>query len=113
AIERGVKVLVITGGHQLEKDLLEKAQKQGVTVLLTPHDTATAAWLARLATPVVCLAEQEFAAIEVDMSLTALRQKLLGANIPAVLALEGDGTLAGVATKSSLLAPLPYSLILA
>jgi len=32
--------------------------------------------------------------------------------VSAVLALEGDGTLAGVATKSSLLAPLPYSLIL-
>jgi len=112
AIERGVRVLVITGGHPLEDGLLELAQKQGVTVLLTPHDTATAAWLARLSTPVVCLAEQEFADIGVDKSLAALRQKLLGANVSAVLALEGDGTLAGVATKSSLLAPLPYNLIL-
>ena len=54
AIERGVRVLVITGGHSLEEGLLEAAQKQGVTVLLTPHDTATAAWLARLSTPVAC-----------------------------------------------------------
>ena len=112
AIERGVRVLVITGGHQLDSGLVESAQKQGVTVLQTPHDTATAAWLARLSTPVACLAEQEFAEIEVDKSLAALRQKLLGANVSAVLALEGDGTLAGVATKSSLLAPLPYQLIL-
>jgi manganese-dependent inorganic pyrophosphatase len=112
AIERGVRVLVITGGHTLEEDLLEPARKQGVTVLLTPHDTATAAWLARLSTPVAHLAEREFAEIGVDKSLAALRQKLLGANVSAVLALEGDGTLAGVATKSSLLAPLPYSLIL-
>ena len=112
AIERGVKILVVTGGHQLEEDLLELAKKQGVSVLLTPHDTATAAWLARLSTPVVCLAEQEFTDIGVDKSLVALRQKLLGANVSAVLALEGDGTLAGVATKSSLLAPLPYRLIL-
>ena len=112
AIERGVRVLVITGGHRLEDGVSELAQKQGVTVLLTPHDTATAAWLARLSTPVVCLAEQEFVEIGVDKSLAALRQKLLGANVSAVLALEGDGTLAGVATKSSLLAPLPYSLIL-
>lgn len=112
AIERGVRVLVVTGGHQLEDGLCELAQNRGVTVLLTPHDTATAAWLARLSTPVVCLAEQEFADIEVDKSLASLRQKLLGANVSAVLALEGDGTLAGVATKSSLLAPLPYRLIL-
>ncbi|MBW4055477.1 MAG: putative manganese-dependent inorganic diphosphatase [Proteobacteria bacterium] len=112
AIERGVRILVITGGHPLDKDLLDLAQKQGVTVLLTPHDTATAAWLARLSTPAACLAEQEFAEIGVDKSLAALRQKLLGTNVSAVLALEEDGTLAGVATKSSLLAPLPYSLIL-
>jgi manganese-dependent inorganic pyrophosphatase len=112
AIERGVRVLVITGGHHLEDDLRERARTQGVSVLLTPHDTATAAWLARLSTPVECLAEREFAEIGVDTSLTALRQKLLGSNISAVLALEGDGTLCGVATKSSLLAPLPYQLIL-
>jgi manganese-dependent inorganic pyrophosphatase len=112
AIERGVRVLVITGGHPLDDDLSELAHTQGVTVLLTPHDTATATWLARLSTPVVCLAEQEFAEIGVDKSLTALRQKLLGSTISAVLALESDGTLAGVATKSSLLAPLPYRLIL-
>lgn len=112
AIERGVRVLVVTGGLPLEDDLLELARTQNVTVLLTPHDTATAAWLARLSTPAFCLAEKEFAEIEVDKSLTALRQKLLVANVSAVLALEGDGTLAGVATKSSLLAPLPYKLIL-
>ncbi len=112
AIERGVRLLVVTGGHQLEEGLAEHAHKQGVTVLLTPHDTATAAWLARLSTPVICLAEAEFAEIEVDKSLTVLRRKLLDSNVSAVLALEGDGTLAGVATKSSLLAPLPYRLIL-
>ena len=112
AIERGVRLLVITGGQPLDDGLLRQAEQQGVTVLLTPHDTATAAWLARLSTPVTCLAEETFAEIEVDKSLAALRQKLLGTNIPAVLALEGDGTLAGVATKSSLLAPLPYNLIL-
>lgn len=112
AIERGVKVLVITGGHELENGLLELAQKNNVSVLLTPHDTATAAWLSRLSTPVSCLAEREYAEIGVDKSLAALRLKLLGANVSAVLALEGDGRLAGVATKSSLLAPLPYRLIL-
>ncbi|MDD2853672.1 MAG: putative manganese-dependent inorganic diphosphatase [Desulfuromonadaceae bacterium] len=112
AIERGVRVLVITGGHQLEDDVRELAQKQGIAVLLTPHDTATATWLARLSTPVSILAERQFTEIGVDKSLAELRQKLLGSNVSAVLALEGDGTLAGVATKSSLLAPLPYKLIL-
>ncbi len=112
AIERGVKILVVTGGHQLDDDLLSQAKAKGVTVLLTPHDTATAAWLARISTPVECLADQEFATIGADKSMATLRQKLMGANVAAVMVLKGDGTLAGVATRSSLLAPLPYRLIL-
>jgi manganese-dependent inorganic pyrophosphatase len=112
AIERGVRVLVVTGGHPLEDGLLERAKEESVSVLLTPHDTATAAWLARLSTPVSCLAEQTFTSIGVGESLAALRQKLLASQEPAVLALNEDGSLAGVATKSSLLAPLPYGLIL-
>ncbi|MDD5285335.1 MAG: putative manganese-dependent inorganic diphosphatase [Desulfuromonadaceae bacterium] len=112
AIERGVRVLLVTGGRPLEEGLIELAAEKGVTVLLTQHDTATAAWLARLSTPVSFLADPEFASIGVDKSLAALRQKLLTTNVSAVLALEGDGTLTGVATKSSLLSPLPYSLIL-
>ena len=112
AIERGVRVLVVTGGHQIDTDLRELAAKQGVTVLCTPHDTATAAWLARLSTPVISLAAQTFSDIGIDKSLAALRQKLLETNVSAVMVLDGDGTLAGVATKSSLLAPLPYNLIL-
>lgn len=112
AIERGVRVLVVTGGYPLEDELIRQALARDVTVLLTPHDTATAAWLARLSTPVSLLAEAEFVSIGVDKSLSVLRQKLLTNNVSAVLALEADGTLAGVATKSSLLSPLPYSLIL-
>ncbi len=112
AIERGVRVLVVTGGHPLEDGLIEQAQQNGVSVLLTPHDTATAAWLARLSTPVSYLAEQKFSTIGVGESLAGLRQKLMASSEPAVLALEEDGALAGVATKSSLLSPIPYSLIL-
>lgn len=112
AIERRVRVLVVTGGHPLEDGLLDRARAEGVSVLLTPHDTATAAWLARLSTPVSCLADAQFTTIGVGESLAALRQKLLASPEPAVLALDEDGSLAGVATKSSLLAPLPYGLIL-
>ncbi len=112
AIERGVRVLVVTGGHPLEDGLAELAAENRVNVLLTPHDTATAAWLARLSTPVAFLAESKFSTIGVGESLSGLRQKLMSSTEPAVLALEEDGTLAGVATKSSLLSPIPYSLIL-
>ena len=112
AIDRGVAILVITGGHAIEQDLLELAVRNGVSVLLAPYDTATAAWLARLSTPVSLVAENSFSIIGTGEPLSQLRQKLLGSGEPALFVIEEDGTLAGVATKSSLLAPIPYSLIL-
>jgi manganese-dependent inorganic pyrophosphatase len=112
AIERGVRLLVLTGDHAPDDDVVALAAARGTRILLTPHDTATAAWLARLSTPVSLFAERRFETVGVGEPLTRLRRKLLASREPSVLALEEDGTLAGVATKSSLLAPLPYALVL-
>jgi manganese-dependent inorganic pyrophosphatase len=112
AMECGVRLLVITGGFGLQDDLLALARERGVTVLSTPHDTATAAWLARLSSPLSCFLEQNFVQIGVGEPLEHLRLKLLHSGEPAVMAVEEDGTIAGIATKSSLLAPIPYALIL-
>lgn len=112
AVERGVRLLVVTGGFSPGDDLLETARRSGVTIISTPHDTATAAWLVRLSTPLSCFVEHKFEKIGMAESLEQLRMKLLHSGDPAVIAVEDDGTIAGIATKSSLLAPLPYALIL-
>lgn len=112
AIERGARLLVVTGGFGIGDELLARAKAKGITVLSTPHDTATAAWLARLATPLSRFVEPKFEKIGVAEPLEHLRLKLLHSGEPAVIAVEEDGTIAGVATKSSLLSPIPYALIL-
>jgi manganese-dependent inorganic pyrophosphatase len=112
AVERGVRLLVLTGNHAPDSGLRSLAAERGTSILVTPHDTATAAWLARLSTPVSQFAETKFETVGVGEPLVALKRKLLASRDPSVLAIEDDGTLAGVATKSSLLAPLPYSLAL-
>jgi len=112
SIERGVRLLVVTGNHPLDDDLLAMATEKGVSVLLTPHDTATAAWLSRLSTPVSLLAERKFATIGDGEPVGNLRRRMIASGEPAVFVIDEEGALAGVATKSSLLAPNPYGLIL-
>ena len=112
SIERGIRLLVVTGNHSLDADLLLLAEAKGVSVLLTPHDTATAAWLSRLSTPVNLLADPKFSTIGVWESVRNLRKKMLATGEAAIFAVDEEGYLAGVATKSSLLARNPYSLIL-
>lgn len=112
SIERGIRLLVVTGNHSLDTDLLLLAEEKGVSVLLTPHDTATAAWLSRLSTPVNLLADPKFSTIGVWESVRNLRKKMLATGEAAIFAVDEEGFLAGVATKSSLMARNPYSLIL-
>ncbi len=112
SIERGVRLLIVTGGLAVSDETVRAAASRGVALLTTPLDTAATVSRARLATPVLELAVPSFESVSVDEPLGRLRDKLLHSGETAVLALEEDGTLAGVATKSSLFAPLPYALIL-
>jgi len=112
AIEMGVRLLVVTGGLAIDEDLLARARETGTNVLSTSYDTATAAGLARLSTPLACFVEPKFAKIGVAEPLEHLRLRLLHSGESAVIAVEEDGTIAGIATKSSLLSPVPYALIL-
>lgn len=112
AIGRGVRVLVITGGLAVDGTVLEAARSAGVAVISTAHDTATAAGLIRLAAPLDGYLERDFARIGIGEPLEHLRVKLLHSGEPAIIAVEEDGTVAGIATKSSLLTPIPHALIL-
>jgi manganese-dependent inorganic pyrophosphatase len=112
AIELGVRLLVVTGGYSIPEEILHRARLRGVTIISTPHDTATSAWLARLSTPLSCFVEPRFEKTGVGDPLDHLRLKLLHTGEPAVIVTEEEGTIAGVATRSSLLTPIPYALIL-
>jgi len=112
AIENGVRLLVVTGGFDVSENLLNMARQKGVTIISTPFDTATSVGLARLSTPLSGFVEPRFETVGTAESLDHLRLKLLHSGEPAVIVVEEDGTIAGVATKSSLLAPLPYGLVL-
>ncbi len=112
AASLGVRLLVITGGQSMSVEVLETARKNGVTVLATAYDTATTASLVRLSTPVECLMSTDFATAGMDESLEALRYRFMDSAQPGVLVLDGTGRVVAVATKSTLLAPLPIKLML-
>ena len=112
AVEMGVRVLIVTGNMPVSEPVLAAAREKGICVLSTPFDTATSAWLTRLATPVHCLVGEEFQSVGLQERVDDLRLKLLHTKDPGVLVLDGEGRVAGVATKSDLLTPSPVKLVL-
>jgi len=112
AIDIGVRVLVITGGLPVAPELLQRAGERRVTVLQTRFDTATSAWLTRLATPVGSLVDSDYLAVHEQERVDDLRLKLLHSKDPGAIVLDEQGLVRGIATKSNLLAPSPVKLIL-
>ncbi len=112
AIAMGVRVLIVTGNLPVAAELLEEARRQRVTVLSTPFDTATSAWLTRLSTPVERLVGSEFATVLLPDRLDELRLKLTHGRDPGAIVLDAEGRVAAVATKSNLLQSSPVQLIL-
>ena len=49
AIDYNVRCLIITGGYTPSSDVQERAAERGVTILISPHDTATTTLLVRSA----------------------------------------------------------------
>lgn len=112
AIAMGVRVLVITGKPPISEKLLAQARHRDVTVLSTPFDTANSAWLIRLSTPVHCLMEKGLPTVSLHDPCEQLRLKLKHGNCPGVMVLDGNGKVAAVGTKSSLLIEPSVKLVL-
>lgn len=112
AVEMGVRVLIVTGNLPVPEEILEAGRQQDVTILSTEFDTATSAWLSRLATPVSRLVSHDHLQVGVQERLDDLRLKLLHHKDPGAVVVDGDGRVVGVATKRDLLAPSPLKLIL-
>jgi manganese-dependent inorganic pyrophosphatase len=60
AIREGVRALVVTGGLEVEPKTIAAAQKRNITVITSPHDTATTAALCRAAVSVRHVLNEEF-----------------------------------------------------
>jgi manganese-dependent inorganic pyrophosphatase len=112
AIQLGIRALVVTGGLGIDDDLVKAARANKVSILCSPHDTATSALLARLSTPVRYLADADVPCAHPDDRLDEIRKVLMRSTAPGVMVIDDNGRVSGVATKSNLLRPSPLKLIL-
>lgn len=110
SIEKGVGLLIVTGGFTLKEDLMDLARKNRVTVLGSPLDSATTALLLRLSTPASSLATPDFETVLPDEPVEEIKFKVAKSN--GVVVLDADGVMMGVITKSNLLKPSGTNLVL-
>ena len=112
SIELGVRLLVITGGLAAAPEVLEQARARGVSVIVSPYDTATTAWTIRTATRIGAVMSAEYVAFRPEETVKSVRRKTATLD-PAVFMVTNDGgRLLGVFTRRDILRPSATKIIL-
>ncbi len=112
AIELGIRAVIVSGNLPVEPAIVTLAQSRGVSIIVSPHDTATTAWFVRTASTIECLIERKFTTLNADMRIAEVRKKFGGSAPHAMMVTGDDGTLQGILTKTDLLKPVPTRIVL-
>lgn len=112
AVEKRVRVVVVTGGFDVTPAVFELAKRNEVTLMLTPHDSATTAMLCRSAIAVQHLLREDFLTFSAEESLSGARSIAAESQFQAFPVVDHDRKVIGMLSKSDFLKKLDRKLIL-
>lgn len=110
AVEKGVGLLIISGGFDVEKCVLDAAREKGVSIIVSPFDSATTSILVRVSTPALKICERSFETVSPDDLVESIKYK--AAVSAGLIVLDGSGVMQGVITKTDILKPSGLNLVL-
>jgi manganese-dependent inorganic pyrophosphatase len=111
SIELGVRVIVITSNLEPDDDTVVLAKERGVSLIISPYDSATTAWVVRTASTIERVIERDVATVGQDMRIADVRKKF-STNAHAIPVTADDGALIGILTKTDVLKPVQTRLVL-
>ncbi|MBI3881171.1 MAG: putative manganese-dependent inorganic diphosphatase [Verrucomicrobia bacterium] len=113
AIAEKVRLLVVTGGLQPDADVVAAAARNGVSVLLSPHDSATTAMLCRAAITVRhMMHEKQFLTFGPDEPLRKIQPIATESAFLAFPVVNESGEVLGILSKTDFLKKVERQLIL-
>jgi manganese-dependent inorganic pyrophosphatase len=112
AIEHRVRCLVVTGGLQVEPELEAMAKRFDVSLLLSPHDSATTAMLCRAAITVQHMLDDEFVTFRDDEPLRTAERIAISKHYAAFPVVNEKNEVVGILSKSDFLKKVDRKLIL-
>jgi manganese-dependent inorganic pyrophosphatase len=112
AIREGVRVVIVTGGHAVEPKTIHAAERNRVSLLTCPHDTATTAALCRAAIGIGHVLQEDFLSFREDAPLAEARPVATASGQHLFPVLDETGVTVGIVSKSDFLKPVERKLIL-
>jgi manganese-dependent inorganic pyrophosphatase len=112
AIQNGVRVVVVTGGQAVSEEIQAMARHHAVSLILSPHDSATTAMLCRAAIPVERLLRDDFLSFRADEKLADIQRIAAASAFQAFPVVDSDDRVVGMLSKSDFLKQIRRRLIL-
>ncbi len=112
AIREKVRVIVVTGGLPMDDGIVEEAKRNGVSVLISPHDSATTAMLSRASITVDHMIHENFISFREDELLVDARAAAGPSNFQAFPVVDDRRRMVGILSKSDFLRKVERKLIL-
>lgn len=98
-----VRAIIITSGYTPDKEIRSLAERNGVSLLISPYDTSSTSLLIIYSSPVSSMANQELAPLNANDTIKKVRpilQKAPGGTLPVI---DDNNKLLGVIAESDLL----------
>lgn len=111
ALEMGVRALVVTGGYELSKGLMQLANANGVSVINSPLDTATTTMRIKAAQRIASVIETNFVKLSAKLPVAAARTQVFRCSQTIFPVVDGDRMI-GVISKSDLVHPPQPEIVL-
>jgi manganese-dependent inorganic pyrophosphatase len=112
SIQSGVRMIVISGNLPVDEDVIAMAKERGVSLIVSPEDSATTSWIIRSAGRVEPLCQKEVMTFSPDEKLYSVKKRIAVSRAAAFMVVDEDKRLLGVFTKTDLLKPIRTKIIL-
>ncbi len=111
AILSKVRLIIITGGLAIDDDILARAKETGVSIIVSPYDSATSAWLIRSSVPIINMVHTDFTSFPPEMDLEDARSAAAESSQNTFPVLSANNLL-GIFSKSDFMRPVDKQIIL-
>ncbi len=102
-IERKARVLVVTGGSSISRELKKRAGENGVSILISPYDTSTTSWLTLYSSPVAHTGDDTLKPLREDDYIGAVKTQLMESVSRSLPVTDSDDRVIGVLSQSDLM----------
>ncbi|HKK19604.1 MAG TPA: putative manganese-dependent inorganic diphosphatase [Opitutales bacterium] len=105
SIQLGVRLLVVTGGLDVDEDVVARAKEHNVSLIVSPYDSATTSWIIKTATHISGVIEPEVQRFTSQDTIASVKRRIANSTDPLYMVVNDDQQLIGVFSKSDILRP--------